>query len=154
MTLADRAARPIALSIRQPWVFAILSLGKEIENRTWRSSHRGRVILHASKTFDDVGLRYLVEAGFDVPDELPRGAYLGEVTITDCRPVAACASPWAFGPWCYTLEQPVAYPVPIPGRGQLGFYPVPDDVARRIAAIRKIGQTFSATSCILQIDEP
>jgi hypothetical protein len=154
MTLADRTARPIALSLRQPWVFAILFLAKEIENRTWRSRRRGRVILHASRTFDDAGLRYLKEAGFDVPDDLPMGAYVGEVTITDCRPVAACVSPWAFGPWCFTLERPVRYPEPIPGRGQLGFYPFPDDVARRIAASRKIGQTFSTISCILQCDEP
>jgi ASCH domain len=154
VTVADPTAPPIALSLKQPWLFAILSLGKEIENRTWRSSRRGRVILHASKIFDDAGLRYLVEAGFHVPDELPMGAYVGEVTITDCLPVTACTSPWAFGPWCYTLERPLAYPEPIPGRGQLGFYPVPEEVARIVAVMTETRQTFSATSCILQYDEP
>src|SRR5437016_5848047 len=123
---------PIALSLRQPWVYAILHLGKDIENRTWRSRYRGRVILHASRTMDEAGVKYLREAGFPVPEVLPMGAYVGEVTITDCRPLAECASRWAFGPWCYILERPVAYETPIPGPGRLGFYPVPDEVARAL----------------------
>jgi ASCH domain len=154
MTALDAMDRLIALSLKQPWVFAVLHLGKDIENRTWRSRYRGRIVLHASKSFDDAGLRYLTEAGFTVPAVLPMGAYVGEVTITDCRSVAACESRWAFGPWCYVLERPVPYRVPIPGRGQLGFYPVPKDVSHLIAAIDKSGQTFSTTSCILQCDEP
>ena len=123
---------PIALSLRQPWVYAILHLGKDIENRTWRSRYRGRVILHASRTMDAAGVKYLRERGFHVPEALPMGAYVGEVTITECRPLAECASRWAFGPWCYILERPVAYETPIPGPGRLGFYPVLADVARAL----------------------
>jgi hypothetical protein len=118
-----------ALSLKQPWAFAVLCLGKDIENRTWRSGFRGRVILHASKSVDPAGVRYLREAGFAVPDTLPLGAYVGEVTITECRPLAACRSPWAFGPWCYLLERPVCYQMPVVGRGQLGFYRIPEEVA-------------------------
>jgi hypothetical protein len=36
------------LSLRQPWLTAILHLGKRIENRTWNTSYRGEVLLHAS----------------------------------------------------------------------------------------------------------
>ncbi len=49
-----------ALSIRQPWIWAILNAGKRIENRSkWRGcSYRGPVLLHAAKgcgrgEFDD-----------------------------------------------------------------------------------------------------
>lgn len=118
-----------ALSLKQPWAFAILCLGKDVENRTWRSGFRGRVVIHASKTLDPAGVRYLEEAGFAVPEALPHGAYVGEVTITECRALAACPSPWAFGPWCYLLEQPVCYRAPVAGPGRLGFYPVPEEVA-------------------------
>jgi hypothetical protein len=117
-----------ALSIRQPFAGAILHAGKNNENRTWRSSYRGRVILHASRTMNEAGVKYLRERGFHVPEALPMGAYVGEVTITECRPLAECASRWAFGPWCYIIERPVAYDTPIPGRGRLGFYPVPAEV--------------------------
>ena len=39
-----------ALSIRQPWAWAILHAGKRIENRDWRACHyRGPFLIHASK---------------------------------------------------------------------------------------------------------
>jgi len=37
-----------ALSIRQPWAFAIFRLGKDIENRTWATAHRGLLVIHAA----------------------------------------------------------------------------------------------------------
>jgi hypothetical protein len=40
-----------ALSIRQPWAWAILHAGKRIENRDWRSCYyRGPILIHASKS--------------------------------------------------------------------------------------------------------
>ena len=39
-----------ALSIRQPWLWAIFHAGKTVENRDWRTcNYRGPVLLHASK---------------------------------------------------------------------------------------------------------
>lgn len=40
-----------ALSIRQPWAWAILNAGKRIENRDWRGppSYRGPLLIHAAK---------------------------------------------------------------------------------------------------------
>lgn len=37
-----------AISIRQPWAWAILYAGKDVENRSRRSNYRGPVLLHAS----------------------------------------------------------------------------------------------------------
>lgn len=46
-----------AISIRQPWCWAILHAGKRVENRDWKGcSYRGPVLLHAGKsvgTIDD-----------------------------------------------------------------------------------------------------
>jgi hypothetical protein len=39
-----------ALSIKQPWVHAILREGKDIENRSWQRSFRGWIAIHASAT--------------------------------------------------------------------------------------------------------
>ncbi len=39
-----------ALSVKQPWIHAILCESKDIENRSWRTKHRGWIALHASKT--------------------------------------------------------------------------------------------------------
>ena len=36
-----------AISIKQPWSFLIASGIKDVENRTWQTKFRGRVLLHA-----------------------------------------------------------------------------------------------------------
>jgi len=38
-----------ALSIRQPWAWLIIHGGKDIENRTWLTKYRGRILVHASQ---------------------------------------------------------------------------------------------------------
>lgn len=37
-----------ALSLRQPWLFAVTHLGKRVENRCWNTSFRGEFLLHAA----------------------------------------------------------------------------------------------------------
>jgi hypothetical protein len=44
----------LALSVRQPWAWAIIHIGKDIESRDWKSNnpnlrYRGRIALHAAK---------------------------------------------------------------------------------------------------------
>jgi hypothetical protein len=39
----------LALSVRQPWLWAILQAGKRIENRKWKTEYRGPLLLHAAK---------------------------------------------------------------------------------------------------------
>lgn len=55
-----------ALSIRQPWAWAILQAGKRIENREWRAAptYRGPLLIHAAKGC--TGLEYQDAAGWMV----------------------------------------------------------------------------------------
>lgn len=39
----------LALSIRQPWASLIMKAGKSIENRSWPTKVRGRILVHAAK---------------------------------------------------------------------------------------------------------
>ena len=39
----------LALSLRQPWLWAVLKAGKRVENRKWSTTYRGPLLLHASK---------------------------------------------------------------------------------------------------------
>jgi predicted transcriptional regulator len=49
-----------AISIRQPWAQLVVEGVKDIENRNWFTMHRGRLYIHASKTFEkDVGERFI-----------------------------------------------------------------------------------------------
>lgn len=131
-----------ALSIRQPWAWLILNAGKNIENRAWSTRLRGRILIHAAQgmtrdehqagqdTLIDTGNRTLELPGFT---NLPRGGIVGSVEIVGC--VRWSNSPWFFGPWGFVLRNPRALAEPIPWKGQLGFFEVPDDVLLDIAIL-------------------
>lgn len=82
-----------SISIRQPWAYAIIFMGKNIENRTWRTNYRGKVLIHASKNFDHAGYNKLERIaklmGYKLPDkeELMKqaGGFCGAVDIIGCR---------------------------------------------------------------------
>jgi hypothetical protein len=137
-----------ALSLRQPWLWAILHAGKRIENRTWATKYRGRIRLHAAKTWDAEGEYWLASHGFTPPSPIEMnnsfqiGAYLGEVTVADCWALddmnRLCdpdfedqQEPWIFGPVCWVLKDPIAYREPIPGRGYPGLFYDPPLGGRR-----------------------
>jgi hypothetical protein len=46
-----------ALTVRQPWAWAIAHAGKTVENRSWSTSYRGLLAIHAGVNFDPVGAR-------------------------------------------------------------------------------------------------
>ena len=136
-----------AISIRQPWASLIIKAGKDIENRSWSTRFRGRVLVHAAKgmTHDEhedaihfavsaikadpknAGggkIRTLREMGFAFED-LQRGGIIGSVEIVDC--VADSASPWFVGEYGFVLRNPMPLPF-VPFKGQLGFFDAPDPV--------------------------
>ncbi len=114
-----------ALSIRQPWAWLIVNGHKDIENRNWKTSFRGRIWVHASKgmTQDEYeGAKWIAEEnGVKLPEfkELQRGGIVGAVTITGC--VDKSGSPWFFGPYGFTLSAPVVMPF-VEAKGSLGFF--------------------------------
>lgn len=131
-----------ALSIRQPYAWAIVMGFKDVENRSWATNHRGPVLIHA-------GLR---EQSADVEDVLrrvadqtgtaltlirnsyhtlgARGAIVGAVTITG--DTNSHPSAWFTGPRGFVLEKPARAITPVACRGQLGFFTVPADVIERL----------------------
>ena len=84
-----------ALSIMQPWAWLIVAGHKDIENRSWPTSFRGPVLIHAGKRLDPD----LEDAqdwpwrAIDRPDDFEVGGIVGEAEIVDC--VTASASPSA-----------------------------------------------------------
>ena len=122
-----------ALSIRQPWAWAIINAGKNIENRDWRTGFRGPVCIHAGKgmtadeyngfirTIHGVSLTHPFPPGDRVPHatDLQRGGIIGVAEIMDC--VEESPSPWFFGRYGFVLAnvRPVEF---IPVKGALGFF--------------------------------
>ena len=138
-----------ALSIRQPWAWAILHAGKDIENRNWKPMNpglwfRGRFVVHASqepspRKWDEEWTAYCEtilnmpaklapdpEAMIPSPEQLHFGALLGTVDFVDV--VGRHSSPWFFGPVGLVLREPRPFPQPIPYKGRLGFFDVPDGI--------------------------
>jgi hypothetical protein len=109
-----------ALSIRQPWASLIVAGCKDVENRTWRTSVRGRILVHAGLALDRAGLEFAAKLGIEIdPATLDRGGVIGSVEIVDC--VDYSESPWFFGPFGFLLRSPQRLPFrPCPGK--LGFF--------------------------------
>lgn len=126
-----------AISVRQPWAWLLL-YGKDVENRSKRTSYRGPIYIHASKTFDWKGYDWLCDK---MPEIITKsvvehfgitpgrgdlkvtngefGGIIGATNLTDC--VESSASPWFMGPYGYVMEKPVAMPF-YPCKGQLGIF--------------------------------
>lgn len=122
-----------ALSIMQPWAWAIVEGHKRVENRTWRTDFRGPLLVHAGQKFDDDGLEFLRGLlGPIVPAKpfFQRGGIVGEARLVAC--VTRHDSPFFFGPYGFVFidAQPVEFR---PCRGMLGFFEPVFDRADRSA---------------------
>lgn len=113
---------PDALSVRQPWAWAIIHAGKPVENRSRFAVDKGgmravvgkRIAIHASKgmtryEYEGAAL-FMHGLGVAVPPaaELKRGGIIGSV---ECFGIArnekeALDSPWFVGPWGLLLRRP------------------------------------------------
>lgn len=115
----------LALSVRQPWAWAIVAGYKDIENRTWSTPYRGPLLIQATQRIDHGGVRQLERLKIDIPDELAFGAIIGSVDLVDVfndpSGYVARSNPWAMrGYWHWVLRRPREYVRPIPQRGQQG----------------------------------
>jgi len=124
-----------ALSIRQPWAELILQGRKTIELRTWQTNHRGRIAVHAGKTIKGAAC---AAYGLDAA-ALVRGALVGTVEIVEMvvldderwealrdQHLSLGAFPGDLVGW--RLANPRRLPEPIPMRGRLGLFDVPDEL--------------------------
>ena len=159
-----------AISVRNPWAWAICHGGKRVENREWKypPTYRGPLLIHASKWHSDAeivdtmdSIRHLLPPSDGKPltlrmfKERLRGvivarAELVAVTFNQysghgcdvltrvCRWCGATGSkaldvdcakpePWAVpGQYGFILADVVPLDVPIPFKGGLGFFDVPE----------------------------
>ena len=126
-----------AISIRQPWAWAIIHAGKDIENRDWPTRFRGPVCIHAAKGMTEDEYHHAnrtIQAAVGPVDQawlsrwlgvtpiqtlLDRGGIIGVAEIVDC--VDASESHWFFGTYGFVLRnaRPVDF---IPVRGALSFF--------------------------------
>jgi hypothetical protein len=132
----------LTLSIQQPWAWLIVAGLKDIENRGWRTTRRGRFLVQAGLQMDKLAWAHMQEGRhparphlplppMDLPSqrELRMGGIVGMARLTHC--VNDHPSDWFVGPWGFVLRDQIPMPF-IPCRGQLGFFEAPPDVVQEV----------------------
>jgi hypothetical protein len=107
----------LTLSIRQPWASLIAFSEKTVEVRSWSTTYRGPLLIHAS--------------GRDV-DTLPAGYAVAVVDLVDVRPLtpadmeAACLDEMPEGCFAWVLANAREIE-PFPLKGKLHLFEVDED---------------------------
>src|SRR2546423_13181844 len=113
-----------ALSLRQPWAWLVVNGYKDIENRSWRTNHRGPLLIHASsnrsltapQNLSAIAKKYRLR----LPREFEFGGIVGVVNVVDC--VKTHPSKWEFrGNWGWVLKNPRRLPFR-KCKGAVGFF--------------------------------
>jgi hypothetical protein len=129
-----------SLSVRQPWAYAIAVLGKDIENRSWSTRHRGLLAIHASSGWDgdeaQSAVAFAARRGYDAvePARRQRSAIVAVVDLADvcCWGLdgrGCSCGPWAIAGQCHwrlASVRPLVRPVPC--KGSLGLWELPAEV--------------------------
>lgn len=135
-----------AITVRQPWAGLILHGGKDIENRRRNiiGQHRGEIAIHAALTYDEPAFERCGHMA-DSPQLRHVGAIVGLVDVvgvhrtTDCER-SRCCQPWGerFDGWHIELTHPDPLRRPVPCRGFLGLWTVPEPVAAAVERERAV----------------
>lgn len=128
-----------ALTVRQPWAAMILrgTDRKTIENRTWRTDHRGPLLIHSSARFrqDEYEAAYAIcrRKGLKLPPSKSScvcGKIIGVVCVSGMVPQSRSdENAWhVSGQWGWRLTRPYRFDEPIGETGNLRLWTVEDYV--------------------------
>ncbi|TDD94368.1 hypothetical protein [Actinomadura rubrisoli] len=120
-----------AISVQQPWAFAIARGGKSVSNQALPTAYRGPLLVHASMRVDlkacDSPL--IQAAGWDPRDPLATiGAVIAVADLAHVCSAAVAGGPCDCGPWAdkgahhYRLASVRALPRPIVALGRPGLW--------------------------------
>jgi hypothetical protein len=132
------------LTLTQPWATLVAIGAKQIETRSWGTSYRGPLAIHAAKGFprdarDFADCRFvnhfLVTAGYATADKnagLPVGCVIATCRLVAVKPTIQIRATLtdqelAFGNydngrWGWILEDMKELSVPVPAKGALGLW--------------------------------
>lgn len=139
-----------AITLKQPWAYAICHLGKRIENRTRKPPMAlvgQRIAIHAGAAIDRGAASRMHPHNVHMPisrELLPESCVVATARLdgwvrTDAmgplymgigptEAEDALASRWFFGPIGHVLAAVRVLSEPVPCRGQLGYWRLPADV--------------------------
>lgn len=127
------------LSLTQPWATLVVLGAKEIETRSWTTSYRGPLLIHASKSYPGWAKECAAEepfysalrpGGIYSYPELGCGHIIGQVELHKCIRTSDVTEisqnerefgDYAPGRFAWLLMNPLRLP-PIPAKGSLGLW--------------------------------
>lgn len=145
-----------ALSIQQPWANAITYGTKRVENRTWTAPRwiAGRTIaIHAGKK-PDISAKPPAGEAWPMDHKMHLGAVIAVAEVSGCHHSEECmlpasavlpgvragCSPWAVrGQFHWDLADVRPLPEPVPCKGALGLWRLPEDVEKAVRAQAEAG---------------
>ena len=119
------------LTIREPWASLVIEGYKEYEFRSWKTSYRGKILIHAGLNVE----KDVLDRFKDYPLDIKKGMIIGEAILTDCIKVTPIfqeklekKDKTVYGrskhknTYGWKLENVVKYKKPIEAKGKLGLW--------------------------------
>lgn len=134
-----------AITVIQPWATLLVTGKKHIETRTWKTSYRGEIYIHAgmrdplfgiSAMSDEGWSRALISLGlaesFNRFEKFPTGVIIGKTNLVNClrideltqklireqNPDEYLFGDFTPGRYAWMMEDPVIFDMPIPASGK------------------------------------
>lgn len=138
-----------AITVRQPWAWAIVDGHKDVENRTRNiaGKYRGPLLIHAGAAWDKTAFDHPVlarllakhlgvTANNYVGSSLPTRCFVGLVTLESVHwPTAGSCSPWAMPDHFHLVlgeGREFHGDERVPARGALGLWTPPAEVLAQL----------------------
>ena len=135
------------LSLTQPWASLVAYGAKKFETRSWSTTYRGPLAIHAAKGFPKRARELCFTEPFKAAlagiteADLPRGTIIATVELYNVTPMGSLnfllVNEWeaAFGDWSadryvWILRNVHQLPYPIPAKRMLGLwkYELPEEM--------------------------
>lgn len=128
------------ISMTQPWAQALFLGLKRFETRSWGTSYRGPLLIHAAKGFPAYARNFAsTELALGRGSRrMVRGAILGKVDLVnifrtedveqEITAIERLYGDFTPGRYAWETTNPILLPEPIPYKGQQRFFNVPEDI--------------------------
>jgi hypothetical protein len=132
-----------ALTLKQPWAFAVAELGKNIENRKWPAPPKivgQRIAIHAGLSWDREGMIRMGCIGRELGhgDKIPgwyekdyvKGKIVAVATLAEV--VTSHPSLWFGGPYSFVLTDVRKVSEPCSAKGYQRFWKLPPELEEMV----------------------
>lgn len=129
-----------AISLTQPWAQAMFLDLKHFETRSWSTSYRGSILIHAAKGFPVYAKEFATteRALGRGNSRLAFGAIIGKVELVKIWLTEEIAprlsglerlyGDYSPGRYAWETTNPILFAEPVSYRGQLGLFEVPERI--------------------------